>query len=145
MDRTRLLLLSLISLTVLTSGCTDPESTEIITDQNEVSISEDETAELEVWVKNNYDDPASFTLSTDSPDIIDVMDGVSGESKNEYDMGEAGSDSESTKKTLLIEGFPDQLDEQQSEGTFTLELTVDAEAQDEEEELTSNIDVIVFE
>ena len=116
----------LLAAIVAVSGCTGNPNPEIQTGKEEISIQGNSTAQLEVQVKNNYEEKAaSFLLNTTSPEIVDVLNSES-ESQESFNMGEASSGSKTVKKVLVLRGNPGNLGSLNS-GTDQLTLNVTAE------------------
>lgn len=110
----------ILILAFIASGCTGDSSPDIVTGKDKIEIQGNTTEQLEVQIKNNYEEPASFRLNITSPAIIDVMNSES-EVQESFDMGEAASDSSTVKKVLLIQGNPEELGSLDS-ATDTLRL-----------------------
>lgn len=134
--------LTLLALVVTVSGCT--QSPELRTSDDKISIEGDNSKELEVWVKNNYDEAAGFSLNVESPRLLNVKDAITDETIRELDLGEAKGGSITNKETIQISGNASRLGEQQTQGTFNIKLVVDGESGSaEEDRITKEIEVVV--
>jgi len=117
----------LLFTAVIVSGCTGSDNSPgIITGEDEISIQGNSTEQLEVQVKNNFEEtPASFQLNITSPELVEVMNSE-GEPQTSFDMGEASSGSETVKKVLVVRGNPEELGSLNS-GTDQINLKAVAE------------------
>lgn len=135
----------LLFTAVIVSGCTAGDnSPEIITGDDELSIQGNSTEQLEVQVKNNFEEiPASFQLNITSPKLVEVMNSEN-EPQTSFDMGEAVSGSKTVKKVLVVRGNPGELGSLNS-GTDKITLKAIAETSENisESERTASKNVTV--
>lgn len=105
-------LLALVAAVVTVSGCvggSQEAGPEVVTGQDELNLEGNSSSQLEVWVRNGFEErSASFTVNVSSPEIVDVMDST-GEEVSTLEMGEAASGSTTVKKVVVIQGNPDVL------------------------------------
>lgn len=127
METENLFVVFLISLVAIASGCSQQEaSPEIGADVSQVSLTGNESRALDIWIKNNYNDPASFSLSISSSELVDVRLAETGNNVGTVNLGTAEAHDSTERKTLLLTANTESLGNSTTETSLDMEVVSDA-------------------
>lgn len=102
----------LILILLLSSGCLHQQEPQLKVSQQEIILEGNQTKQLGIRVKNNYNTTESFnaTITPEKTQNQYIKILKSGEEKADYDLGDAAADSHTSWKYVKLQGIPENVD-----------------------------------